>query len=103
MEIPLTLADITKLFNDGNWFKKPEQFLRNYANGTAFFLKTREENIHFCQLGGNMEGDQSWKALNFSNWKYFSLENFKGAQCMILYVHGAQEDGAAHQIYHQAS
>jgi hypothetical protein len=50
-----------------------------------------------------MEGDQSWKALNFSNWKYFSLENFKGAQCMILYVHGAQEDGVTHQIYHQAS
>jgi hypothetical protein len=103
MEIPLTLADSGKLSNWGNWFKNPQQYLRNYPNGMAFLLKTRKGNIHLCQLGGNMEGDMYWKALNLSTWKYFRLENFKGAQCMVLYVHGPQENGTTHQIYHQAT
>jgi hypothetical protein len=68
----------------GNWINEPYKTLREYPNGTIFLLKMITGQIHICQLTGNIDTDQSWKAHRYSDRKTIRLENFKKAKAVIL-------------------
>lgn len=69
----------------GEWIKSPHDNLRKYPNGTLFILRTAQGLYHLCTLSGNMESDQSWKALRHSDARYIRLENLRqGATALIL-------------------
>jgi hypothetical protein len=69
----------------GEWVDKPHIRLRKYQNGTLFLLQAAQGAVHVCELVGNMEKDENWKAQRLSDLKIISLDNLRqGALAFIL-------------------
>lgn len=78
-----TITDrISKLL--GQWVEHPHLYLRRYPNGTPFLLLLKTGQIHLCELAGNMDSDESWKALRRTDLKIIRLEKFKGSKCIAI-------------------
>ncbi len=68
----------------GDWLDSPHIRLRAHRNGTLFLLLTKAGMIHLCELGGNLESDQSRKARRLSDGEIIRLENLQGARFVLV-------------------
>ena len=66
------------------WSTRPHDRLRKQPNGTLFLLRLHTGAVHVCELCGNMESDQSWKARRLTDGKVIRVENLKRAKFILI-------------------
>jgi hypothetical protein len=78
-----------------DWCDRPHDRLRKFPNGTPFLLRLHTGSVHVCELCGNMDSDQSWKARRMTDGKYIRLENLQCAEFIVLKANKASGDAPA--------
>ncbi len=67
-----------------DWGTRPHDRLRKYPSGTSFLLRLHTGAVHVCELCGNMDSDQSWKARRLTDGKVIRLENLQRAEFILI-------------------